>query len=270
MARELQVVRVHGRKLGVDGLEAAAELERDEEGRHGRDHHQHALNDVGHHDRADAARHAVEDDRDTHHDDADPLRSARVGREDHARADRLRAHHGHEEDEHQDGEQAPDGGRLITVGKIVGHREHLVAVAELDEPAADEKRGDDHREGDARHRDAHAGVADVVDRARNAHEGRHRVLRREVRKTREHGASRARHREEVLQISVLAVAPPADKAENDKVADRDDQKGNGGRFNLIRHDASPRIPGIRDASCSCATREQSFLSPAARRPASSR
>ena len=218
----------------------------------------------------DAARHAVEDDRDPHHDDADPLRSARVGREDHARADRLRAHHGHEEDEHQDGEQAPDGGRLITVGKIVGHREHLVAVAELDEPAADEKRGDDHREGDARHRDAHAGVADVVDRARNAHEGRHRVLRREVRKTREHGASRARHREEVLQISVLAVAPPADKAENDKVADRDDQKGNGGRFNLIRHDASPRIPGIRDASCSCATREQSFLSPAARRPASSR
>ena len=180
VARELQVVRVHGRELGVDGLEAAAELERDEESRHGRDHHQHALNDVGHHDRADAARHAVEDDGDAHHDDADPLRSARVGREDHARTHRLRANHGHEEDEHQDGEQAADGGRLITIGKIVGHREHLVAMAELDEPAADEKRRNDHRKGDARHRDAHACIAYMVDRARHAHEGRHRILRREI------------------------------------------------------------------------------------------
>ena len=65
-----------------------------EERRHGREDHQNALDHVRHHDRADAARHAVENYRDAHDDDAHPLRCTCVGREDDARADRLRAHHG--------------------------------------------------------------------------------------------------------------------------------------------------------------------------------
>ena len=238
MARELQVVGIHGAQLGVDCFKAAAELERHEERRHGREDHQNALDHVRHHDRADAACHAVENYRDAHDDDAHPLRRTRVGREDDARADRLRAHHWNKEDEHQNGEKTAQSRRLIAVGEVVCHREHSVTVSETDELAAHEERRDDHRKRDAGHRDAHAGVAHVVDRPRHAHEGGHGVLGGEVRKTRENRAGGSRHREEVSEVLVLAVAPPADDGKEHKIGKGDGEKWSRRGFNLIRHDHS--------------------------------
>ena len=224
MAGEAHVVEVHGGKLLVDDLKAAAELEGNKEGDDRGDHHQDALDEVGEHDRADAARHAVEHDGDAHHDDADPFGRARVGREDDAAADRLRAHHGNEEDEHQNGEKPSNASRLITIGQIVGHREHVEAVAERDEATTDEERGNKHRKRDARDRDGHPGVAHVVDRARHAHEGRHGILGREVGHARQNGARLARHGEVVGKPLVLLRAVPAEAGQNQAVKNDDDKK----------------------------------------------
>ena len=221
MAGEAHVVGVHCRELFVDDFQPAAELERYEERDDCSHDHQDALNEVGKHDRADAARHAVEHNGDAHHDDADPFGRARIGREDHAAADRLRAHHRDEEDEHEDGKQTANARGLITVGQVVGHREHVVAVTERDESTADEKRRNEHRKRDARHRDGHPGVADVVNRPGHAHKGRHGVLRGEVGDARENGARLARHREVVGEALVFLGAVPAEAGENETVEDDD-------------------------------------------------
>ena len=240
VAREAHVVRVHGRELGVDDVETAAQFKRHEEGDHRRHDHEDALDQVGEHDRADAARHAVENHGDAHDGDPDPFGRARVGREDHAAADRLRAHHRDEEDEHEDGEKPADAGRFIAVREVVGHCEHLVAVAERDEPATDEKRGDEHREGDARHRDGHPGVAHVVDRAWHAHEGRHGVLGREVGDARKNGPGLPGHREEVGKRTVFLRTVPAETRQNETVENDDGEKRprHADRVDGVLHQAS--------------------------------